>query len=134
MPPLTMKLRILLPFGVHTEREGVSRIVAMSSGGAFGLWPHRLDCVAELTPGILEYSVGTDSEVYVAIDEGILVKTGPHVVVAVRNATSGDSLAQLREAVEREFVSMDEQDRAFHSVMAKMETGLLVHLGAIRHE
>ena len=33
----------------------MSRIVSETHEGAFGLLPHRLDCVAALTPGILVY-------------------------------------------------------------------------------
>ena len=36
---------------VFAERSGVSRIVAETRQGSFGLLPHRLDCVAALVPG-----------------------------------------------------------------------------------
>ncbi|MEO8053103.1 MAG: F0F1 ATP synthase subunit epsilon, partial [Acidobacteriota bacterium] len=56
MPPQTLiNLKILLPFQIFAEKSGVSRIVAETSEGSFGLLPHRLDCVAALTPGILIY-------------------------------------------------------------------------------
>jgi F-type H+-transporting ATPase subunit epsilon len=38
--------------------------------------PHRLDCVAALAPGILIYETEAEGEVYLAVDEGVLVKTG----------------------------------------------------------
>ena len=65
-----MNLKVLLPFHVYAEKTGVLRIVAETREGSFGLLPHRLDCVATLTPGILIYEVETEGEVYVAIDEG----------------------------------------------------------------
>jgi len=55
MQSARMNLKILLPYKVFAERSGVSRIVARSSEGSFGLLPHRLDCVAALVPGILVY-------------------------------------------------------------------------------
>ena len=76
MPPTSMNLKVLLPFGVFAEKTGVSRIVAETREGSFGLLPHRLDCVAALAPGILIYETEADGEVYVAVDEGVLVKTG----------------------------------------------------------
>ena len=48
-----MNLKVLLPFQVFTDEDGVSRIVAETRTGSFGLLPHRLDCVAALAPGIL---------------------------------------------------------------------------------
>ena len=50
-----MKLKVLLPFRVFTEKDGVKRIVAESRAGSLGLLPHRLDCVAALAPGILVF-------------------------------------------------------------------------------
>ena len=103
MPLPLMHLKVLLPFGVFAEKTGVSRIVAETHEGSFGLLPHRLDCVAALAPGILIYETEAEGEVYVAVDEGVLVKTGPDVLVSVRRALGGTDLGQMRDAVEREF-------------------------------
>src|ERR1700683_1298622 len=105
-----MHLKILLPFQVFAEQTGVSRIVAESHEGCLGLLPHRLDCVAALAPGILIYETEAEGEVYVAMDEGVLVKTGPDVLVSVRRAIGGTDLGRLREAVEREFLTLDEHE------------------------
>ena len=43
-----MTLKILLPYQVFAHKSGVSRIVAETREGSFGLLPHRLDCVAPL--------------------------------------------------------------------------------------
>src|SRR5271169_5957006 len=86
MRPTPMNLKVLLPFEIFAEKTGVSRIVAETSAGSFGLLPHRLDCVAALAPGILIYECEAEGEVYLAVDEGVLVKTGLDVLVSVRNA------------------------------------------------
>src|SRR5271167_2682510 len=99
MPPTPMNLKVLLPFQIFAEKTGVSRIVAETHEGSFGLLPHRLDCVAALTPGILTYQTAAEGEVFVAVDEGVLVKTGPDVLVSVRRATGGTDLGQLRNSV-----------------------------------
>ena len=62
----------------------MTRIVAESAGGSFGLLPRRLDCVAALVPGILVYETPARGEVFVAVDEGVLVKSGRNVLVSVR--------------------------------------------------
>ncbi len=129
-----MKLKILLPFRLFAEKSGVTRIVAETRQGAFGILPRRLDCVAALVPGILIYEVEGEGEVYVAVDEGVLIKTGPDVLVSVRDAIAGNDLGELREAVEREFVLLDEKEQAVSSVLAKMESGLIRRLVEFHHE
>lgn len=120
-----MKLKVLLPFQVYTEIDGVKRIVAETLSGSFGLLPQRLDCVAVLAAGILTYETETEGEVYIAVDEGVLVKAGANVFVSVRNAIGGMNLGQLRAAVEREFVSLDEGERQVRAVLAKLESGFM---------
>jgi len=133
MPPL-MTLKVLLPFQVFAEKTGVSRVVAQTRAGSFGLLPHRLDCVAALAPGILTYESETEGEVCLAVDEGILVKTGTEVLVSVRRALGGSDLGQLREAVEREFLTLSEQEQAVRSTMAKLEAGFLRRFVRLQHE
>lgn len=133
MPPL-MNLKILLPFRIFAEQSGVSRIVAETCEGSFGLLPHRLDCVAALTPGILIYETESDGEVFVAVDEGVLVKTGADVLVSVRRAIGGTDLGKLRDSVEEEFLTLDEREQSVRSVMARLETGFLSRFAAFHHE
>jgi F-type H+-transporting ATPase subunit epsilon len=129
-----MHLKVLLPFGIFAERTGVSRIVAESREGSFGLLPHRLDCVAALVPGILIYQNEAEGEAYVAVDEGVLIKSGLDVLVSVRNAIGGTDLGQLRAAVEREFLNLDEREQDVRSVMARMESDFIRRLAEFHHE
>jgi len=134
MPPTRMNLKVLLPFQVFAERTDVVRIVAETRQGSFGLLPQRLDCVAALAPGILIYETAAQGEVCVAVDEGVLVKTGPDVLVSVRRALGGTDLDRLRDAVEREFLAQDEKEQNLRQVMAKLESGFLRRLASFRHE
>jgi len=129
-----MNLKILLPFQVFAEKTDVSRIVAETPEDSFGLLPHRLDCVAALAPGILIYETAAEGEVYVAVDEGVLVKTGQDVLVSVRRALSGTGLGQLREAVDKEFLNLNEWEQNVRSVTAKMESGLIRRLAEFHHD
>ena len=129
-----MNLKILLPFQVFAEKTGVSRIVAETPEGSFGLLPHRLDCVAALAPGISTYETATDGEVFVAVDEGVMVKAGPEVLVSVRRALAGVDLGQLRDAVEREFLTLDEQEKSVRSVVAKMEGDLIRRMARLHDD
>jgi F-type H+-transporting ATPase subunit epsilon len=129
-----MNLKILLPFKIFAEKIGVLRIIAESREGSFGLLPHRLDCVAALAPGILVFETEAEGEVCLAVDEGVLVKTGADVLVSVRNAIGGMDLGKLREAVEQEFLSLGEQEKSVRSVLAKLEGGFIRRLAAFHHE
>jgi F-type H+-transporting ATPase subunit epsilon len=129
-----MKLKVLLPAQVFAEKTGVSRIVAETSEGSFGLLPQRLDCVAALTPGILIYETKADGEVFVGVDHGVLVKTGPDVLVSVRRALGGTDLGTLRAAVEAQFLTLDEHEQRTRQVMAKLETGFLRRFATFQHE
>jgi len=117
-----MKLTLLLPFRVFLEKKKVKRIVVDSNTGSIGLLPHRLDCVVILVPGILCYETVEDGEVYVAVDEGILVKTGTEVCISVRNAIAEAELGQLRSTAEKEIRGLNEDEKNTRSVLAKLET------------
>ncbi len=134
MGPTLMNLKVLLPFEIFTEKTGVSRVVAETREGSFGLLPRRLDCVAALAPGILTYETEAEGEVYVAVDEGVLVKAGPDVLVSVRRAFGGNDLAELRDSVEREFLTLDEHEQSVRSVMARLEAGFLRRFASFQHE
>ncbi len=129
-----MNLKVLLPFQVFADKAGVSRIVAETRERSFGLLPHRLDCVAALAPGILTYETEADGEVFVAVDEGVLVKTGSDVLVSVRRALTGASLDQLRASVEKEFLTLDADEQSVRSLMTKLETGFLSRLAEFKNE
>lgn len=105
--------------------SGVKRIVVHTLQGFVGLLPHRLDCTAAIAPGILTYETEADGEVYLAVDQGILVKSGLDVMVSVRRAMRGHDLDQLHEAVKREFLQVEQQEQAVREVLAKMESGFI---------
>ena len=131
MPPQRMTLKLLLPFQVFAEKTGLSRLVVETREGEYGLLPHRLDCVAALAPGILTYQTEADGEVFVAVDEGVLVKTGLDVLVSVRRAQTGADLGQLRASVEREYLTLNEEERTSRSVLAKMESSLVSRMASL---
>jgi F-type H+-transporting ATPase subunit epsilon len=125
MAQIMMHLKILLPSQVLLDKTNVLHIVAETNEGAYGFLPNRLDCVAILTPGILTFTDLDDDEVFVAVDEGVLVKTGLDVLVSVRSALIGSDLDTLRIAVEQDFLALDEQAQQVRGIMAKLESGFL---------
>ncbi len=120
-----MRLKVLLPFRVFSDDTRVSRIVAETHDGSFGLLPHRRDCVAALVPGILSYQCDGAGEIFIAVDEGVLTKTGDDVLVAVRRATRGTDLAQLRGAVQRDYLTLDALEQAARAATHQLESGFV---------
>ena len=133
MPPSCMQLKILLPSRIFGQIADVTRIVAQSRQGSFGILPHRLDCVAALAPSILSYATEAGGEAYVAIDEGVLAKMGAKVLVSVRHAIGGADLGQLRQAVEREFLTLDDREKSVRTAMAQLESGIIRRFAEFHH-
>jgi F-type H+-transporting ATPase subunit epsilon len=120
-----MQLKILVPSGVFASVANVGRIVVMTPAGSFGLLPHRLDCATVLSPGLLTYSTATIGEVQLAVDAGVMVKTGAEVLVCVRHAIAGADLGHLRYAVEQEILKLSEQEKSNRRTLAHLESGLI---------
>ncbi len=127
-----MHLRILLPSRVFASLTEVSSIVAETQDGSFGLLPQRLDCAAALVPGILSYRIPT-GDVYLAVDNGVLVKTGDDVLVSVRRAIPGSDLATLHDSVKREFLAVDQEERVVRRAVATMESAFIARFDRVGH-
>jgi F-type H+-transporting ATPase subunit epsilon len=127
-----VNLKILLPFKIFAEETSVTEVVLETTEGSVGLLPHRLDCVAALIPGILEYK-SSGTSVYVAVDEGVMVKTGQEVLVSVRHAIGGADLSQLHDAVKREFLNIDLRERQVRAAEARMEGALVRRVAEFQH-
>ena len=129
-----MRLKLLLPFRVFVDQADVDSIVAETREGSFGLLPRRLDCVAALVPGILTYKSEAGGEVFVAVDEGVLVKIGDEVRVSVRRASFGTDLAQLRDAVQRDYLTLDALEREARAASQKLENGFVGQFASFHAE
>ncbi|WAK03927.1 F0F1 ATP synthase subunit epsilon [Methylobacter sp. YRD-M1] len=119
-----MRLKLLLPSHILLD-EPVRKVIAQAGNGSFCLEPRHVDFVAALVPGVLIYVSEAGQEVFVAVDEGILVKCGPDVLVSTPNAVPGDDLETLRETVEARFKQLDEAERLTRSALARLEAGVL---------
>ena len=128
-----MQLKILLPFKVFAEKQNVSRIVAKTAQGFVGFLPNRLDCAVALTPGILTYESEGGDEIFTAVDEGILVKSGTDVLISVRGAIGGSDLNTLHETVRQDFMREDEQEKNIRFALSKLESGFIHRFVELQH-
>jgi F-type H+-transporting ATPase subunit epsilon len=119
-----MRLKILLPAGVLLDEEA-QKVNAEAENGAFCLLPRHIDFVATLVPGILSFVSAQGVEEFLAVDEGVLVKAGPEVLVSSTRAVRGAELGKLKETVQRVFRRIDDQERTARSTMAKLEADLV---------
>jgi F-type H+-transporting ATPase subunit epsilon len=122
-----MKLTVWLPTEIFLEEE-VIRVKAEAEDGWFGLLPKHIDFVTALVPGILTYQAQGNAEEFLAIDQGILVKCGPEVLVSTRSAVRGASLDELEKSVETVFRRREESENQAQASEAKLEADLVRHL------
>ena len=128
----SMTLKVLLPFEVFANEVNISRMTVETVMGSVGFLPQRLDCVVALVPGILYYVDKEGLEVFLAVDAGILVKTGVDVVISVRRAIRGNDLAHLHAAIKQQFLAQDTQEASIRTAMAKLESGFLRKFVSLR--
>jgi F-type H+-transporting ATPase subunit epsilon len=114
----------MLPTEILLDVEAV-QVNAEAQNGAFSLLPRHIDFTTALVPGLLSYVTEDGSEEFIGVDEGILVKVGPEVLVSTRNAAMGPDLGKLQEMIEKQFTELDEHERQARSAFARMEADLV---------
>ena len=119
-----MRLLVQTPLQVEVDTE-TSRISGESRRGSFGILPRHRDIALVLVPGLLSYAGADGDEEVLAVDEGILVKQGPEVRVAVRDAIGGVTLEALRARMELHFRNRDERELLARSALANLEARFL---------
>ncbi|MBS1543084.1 MAG: F0F1 ATP synthase subunit epsilon [Bacteroidetes bacterium] len=128
----TITLKVLLPYKVLVEVPDVKRLTVETTSGSVGFLPNRLDCAAALVPGILMYENSVREVKYLALDEGLLLKTGGVVTIAVRNAVAGSDLGRLRQSIESDLRNLEDRERDVRNTLAKLETGFFRSLEKFR--
>ncbi|NLD55624.1 MAG: F0F1 ATP synthase subunit epsilon [Burkholderiaceae bacterium] len=126
-----MTLLLSVPTGVVLDVP-VTKVSGESDRGSFTLLPRHADGAMLLRPGLLSY-VGEDgAEVFVAVDEGVLVKAGEQVRVACMRAVVAGDLEGARSALARHLRERSEHERKARSVLMALEADVLRRLGELR--
>ena len=120
----TMRLELYVP-GARIVQTDVRQVSAEGALGAFAVLPRHLDMVTALRPGLLSYVDPEGGEHFLGIDEGTFVKCGSDLRVAVLGAVESDNLTTLRDAVARQFLSLDDSERAARTALARLEAGAI---------
>lgn len=120
-----MRLTVLLPTEILVDEE-VAKVVAEDQNGSFCLLPRHIDFVAALVPGLLSFVKTADGgEEFLAVDEGLLVKCGPQVLVSTPQAVRGGELGLLQETVEKTFKVLTDQEKRARTALANLEANLI---------
>jgi F-type H+-transporting ATPase subunit epsilon len=119
-----MRLKVLLPSRVLVDEE-VTEVIAEAENGWFCLLPRHADFVAALVPGVVVFTTAAGAEGLAAIDHGMLLKCEAEVLVSAWRGATGDDLGSLRAVVEREFLALDDRERAARSALARLEAGVV---------
>ena len=123
-----MRLTVLLPTEILVDEE-VAKVVAEAQNGSFCLLPRHIDFVTALVPGLLSFVKTADgAEEFLAVDEGLLVKCGPQVLVSTRQAVRGGELGLLRETVEKTFKVLTDQEKRTRTALANLEANFIRRL------
>jgi len=120
----TMNLKILLPHELFLEEE-VGKVTAEGQNGFFCLLPRHIDFATALVPGLLSFENTRGEEIFLAVDEGVLVKCGKDVRISARDAVKGPELGVLKRTIEEKFMVLDDREKNARSVMAKIEAGFV---------
>ncbi|MDJ0510748.1 MAG: F0F1 ATP synthase subunit epsilon [Crocosphaera sp.] len=121
-----MNLKVLIPTEIFVDAT-VIKVVAEGENGSFCLLPRHVDFLSALVPGILAYTLESNQEIFLAINEGILVKQGDNIFVSTLQAVQDENLETLQETVEKKFKTLDEREKLIRSALAQFEATIIRH-------
>ncbi|VVT00109.1 MULTISPECIES: ATPase [unclassified Hoeflea] len=126
-----MQVTLRLPTRTLFDGRAIE-LAAVAQDGAFGMLPNHTDFVTALVPSVLTLTVPGGEELFFGIDEGLLVKKGHSVDVAIRRGVQGESLETLRETVENTFVQIDEDERVARTALSRLEANIVRRFADLR--
>ncbi|HLV11307.1 MAG TPA: F0F1 ATP synthase subunit epsilon [Trueperaceae bacterium] len=125
-----MRLLLSVPTGVLVD-EAVTKVSAESDRGSFTMLPRHADGAVLLVPGLLSYVTAAGEEVFVAVDEGVMVKAGPEVRAACRRAVVAGALESAEAALAERLRSQDEHEKRAKAALLRLEAEVLRRLGGV---
>ncbi len=130
---LAESMQVTLRLPNRTLFEGdVQRLFATAQNGAFGMLPNHTDFLTALVPSVLTLTCVDGVERFFGIDEGLLVKIGFQVDVAIRRGVQGKDLDSLNETVKAAFIEVDEEERIARSALSRLEAGIVRRFGDLQ--
>ena len=125
-----MRLLVSVPTGVVLD-ETTTRVSGVSDRGSFTLLPRHADGAMLIQPGLMSYDAVDADEVFLAVDEGVLVKVGEDVRVACRRAVVAGDLENARTALAEHLSEQDEHETRARAALLSLEAEVLRRLGGL---
>jgi len=130
---LRTEMQIYLHLPHHVLFDGpATRLSATAADGGFGILPNHVDFVTALEPSVLLVTQPDGRELIFGIDEGILVKRGHRVEIAVRRGVKSDDLDSLRAEVGGSFIAMEDDERAVRAALSRLEADMVRRFASLR--
>ncbi|MCZ7675545.1 MAG: ATPase [Roseovarius sp.] len=126
-----MQVDLRLPSGVLFSGPA-SRLRAEAADGGFGILPNHVDFVTALVPSVFLITDPAGRERIFGIDEGLLVKRGAHVGIAVRRGVEGADLDDLRDTVAARFAGAEDEERAARAALSRAEADMVRRFASLR--
>lgn len=127
----TMQVTLRLPTRTLFTGHAI-RLFAVAEDGAFGILPNHIDFVTALAPSVMIVTLENNEEQFFGIDEGIFVKKGDQVDIAIRRGVQGENLDTLHDTVSTSFLQIDEEERIARSALSRLEAGIVRRFGDLR--
>lgn len=108
------------------------KVSAEAENGAFAMLPNHTDFVTALLPSVLVITDAEGEEKFFGVDQGLLVKHGHQVNIAVRRGVQGDDLASLNDRIQASFVEVDENERVARTALSRLEAGIVRRFSDLR--
>lgn len=126
-----MQVEIRVPGGT-LFKGAASRLGAVGQAGSFGILPNHVDFVNALVPSVLLITQSDDSERFFGIDEGILVKKGHNVEIAVRRGIESADLETMQQVVGDFFEGMEDDERVARAALSRLEADMVRRFAGLR--
>ncbi|WP_205342368.1 hypothetical protein [Denitrificimonas caeni] len=126
-----MQVNLRLPTRLLFTCEA-KKVSAEAENGAFAMLPNHTDFVAALLPSVLVITDAEGEEKFFGIDQGLLVKHGHQVDIAVRRGVQGADLASLNATIQATLVEVDEDERVARTALSKLEAGIVRRFSDLR--
>ncbi|MXS80670.1 F-type H+-transporting ATPase subunit epsilon [Nitrosomonas eutropha] len=124
---VNLHLPTRLLFGCEAKQ-----VFAEAENGAFAMLPNHTDFVAALLPSVLVITDAEGVELFFGIDQGVLVKHGHQVDIAVRRAVQSEDLVNLNNIIQTTFIEVDENERVARTALSRLEAGIVRRFSDLR--
>ncbi|HOY65649.1 MAG TPA: hypothetical protein PLP29_02110 [Candidatus Ozemobacteraceae bacterium] len=128
----TMTVQVRTPTRLVLDVTGIHSVRYETPDGCRTLEPRHLDGVDPLSPGILTLTAATGEQTAAAVDEGILVKAGCAVTIAVRHVIPARGKALLRQALREELARIRNTEADLRAALASLESRFLKESSQVR--